>query len=175
MLAAVALCGCAANNSKHSDEQVADNTATTDEAVATDEATGDGMAPDFTLTAIDGTQLSLSQLRGRYVVVDFWGSWCYWCIKGMPQMKEYYKKYDGRFEILGVDCGDSDADWRAAVEKHELPWKHVYCPEDSKLLQTYGIQGFPTKLVIDPEGRLVKTIVGEDPAFYTFLDELFGQ
>ena len=51
------------------------------------------MAPDFTLNDIDGNPLSLSSLRGKYVVLDFWGSWCVWCIKGMPEMKKYYAKY----------------------------------------------------------------------------------
>lgn len=131
------------------------------------------MAPDFTLRSIDGTDLSLSSLRGKYVILDFWGSWCIWCIKGFPEMKTYYEKYSDRMEILGVDCSDTEAKWKAAVEKHELNWKHVYNPRDSKVLKMYAITGFPTKIIIDPEGKIVKTVVGEDPAFYTFLDELF--
>ncbi|MBO7099168.1 MAG: AhpC/TSA family protein [Bacteroidaceae bacterium] len=131
------------------------------------------MAPDFTLKSIDGTDLSLSSLRGKYVILDFWGSWCIWCIKGFPEMKTYYEKYSDRMEILGVDCSDTEEKWKAAVAKHELKWKHVYNPKDSKIPEMYAITGFPTKIVIDPEGKIVKTVVGEDPAFYTFLDELF--
>ncbi|MBQ3744325.1 MAG: TlpA family protein disulfide reductase, partial [Prevotella sp.] len=99
--------------------------------------------------------------------------WCGWCIKGFPQMKEYYQKYAGKFEILGIDCNDPEAKWKAAVEKYELPWLHVYCPRDSNVLDLYEIQGFPTKIIVGPDGKIVKTIIGEDPAFYTFLDELF--
>ena len=131
--------------------------------------------PDFTLNDLQGKPLTLSSLRGKYVILDFWGSWCGWCIKGFPEMKEYYQKYKGKFEILGIDCSDSDEAWREAVKEHELPWLHVYNPEDSELLAQYGIQGFPTKIILDPEGKIVKTIVGEDPAFYTLLDELFGK
>jgi len=131
--------------------------------------------PDFTLKDINGKDLSLSSLRGKYVVLDFWGSWCGWCIKGIPQMKEYYKKYAGKFEILGIDCNDSDADWKEAVKKHELPWLHVYNPQGSDLLEKFGIQGFPTKIVLDAEGKIAKTVVGEDPKFYEYLDELFGK
>ena len=72
-------------------------------------------APDFTLNDINGKPFSLSSLRGKYVVIDFWGSWCIWCIKGMPKMKEYYEKYKGKFEILGVDCNDTEAKWKAAL------------------------------------------------------------
>ena len=131
--------------------------------------------PDFTLDDLQGKPLSLSSLRGKYVILDFWGSWCGWCIKGFPEMKEYYQKYKGQFEILGIDCSDSDEAWREAVKEYALPWLHVYNPEDSDLLAQYGIQGFPTKIILDPEGKIVKTIVGEDPAFYTLLDELFGK
>lgn len=131
------------------------------------------VAPEFTLNDINGKPLALSSLRGKYVILDFWGSWCGWCIKGIPDMKEYYKKYAGKFEILGIDCNDTEAKWKDAVKKHELPWLHVYNTKTSTVLADYGIQGFPTKIIIDPEGKIVKTIVGEDPAFYSLLDELF--
>ena len=130
-------------------------------------------APDFTLNDLNGQPLSLSSLRGKYVILDFWGSWCGWCIKGIPEMKEYYKKYAGKFEILGVDCRDTEEKWKAAVKEHELPWLHVYNPDESTVCDDYGIQGYPTKIIIGPDGKIVKTIVGEDPAFYEFLDELF--
>lgn len=132
------------------------------------------VAPDFTLKDLNGKDLALSSLRGKYVILDFWGSWCGWCIKGFPEMKEYYKKYAGKFEILGVDCNDTEQKWKDAVAKNELPWKHVYCPRDNReILTNYAIEGFPTKIIIDPQGKIYKTIVGEDPAFYTLLDELF--
>ena len=129
-------------------------------------------APDFALATPDGKTVKLSDMRGKYVVLDFWGSWCIWCIKGMPKMKEYYEKYKGKFEILGIDCNDTEAKWKAAVEKHQLPWIHVYNPKGSNILEKYAIQGFPTKIVVGPDGKIVKTIVGEDPAFYTLLDEV---
>ncbi|MBQ4296102.1 MAG: TlpA family protein disulfide reductase [Prevotella sp.] len=132
-------------------------------------------APLFTLNDLEGKPLALSSLCGKYVVLDFWGSWCVWCIKGFPKMKEYYAKYPGKFEILGVDCNDTQEKWKAAVQKHELPWKHVYCPDDATVLADYGVTGFPTKIIVGPDGKIVKAIVGEDPSFYTLLDELFGK
>jgi thiol-disulfide isomerase/thioredoxin len=135
------------------------------------------LAPDFELPDLQGNPLKLSSLRGKYVVLDFWGSWCIWCIRGIPHMKEAYKKYKDKMEILGIDCQDTEEKWKAAVEEHQLPWLQVRCPEDylQTLGQQYRIQGFPTKVIIDPEGRLVKVVVGEDPAFYTFLDQLFAK
>ena len=131
-------------------------------------------APDFTLNDLNGQPLSLNSLRGKYVVLDFWGSWCGWCIKGIPDMKKYYEKYKGKLEILGIDCRDTEKKWKAAVEKHELPWLHVYNAGDPDVSILYAIQGYPTKIVVDPEGKIAKIVVGEDPAFYEYLDELFN-
>ena len=132
------------------------------------------MAPDFTLNDINGKPLALSSLRGKWVIIDFWGSWCGWCIKGMPKMKEYYAKYDGKLEILGVDCNDAVEKWKAAVAKHEIPWLHVYWDKEKgdNPVALYGVQGFPTKVIVDPQGKIAKIIVGEDPSFYDYLDEV---
>ena len=130
-------------------------------------------APDFSLKDLNGKTLSLKNFRGKYLILDFWGSWCGWCIKGFPEMKKYYEKYKGKFEILGIDCNDTEQKWKDAVKKNELPWLHVYNPRDSKVLSDYGVQGFPTKIIVGPDGKIVKTIVGEDPEFYTLLDSLF--
>lgn len=145
------------------------------EAAAAKKQAAGVLAPDFTLNDLDGKPLSLSSLKGKYVVLDFWGTWCGWCIKGIPQMKEYYDKYKGKFEILSIDCNDTEEKWKAGVKKYELPWLNVYNPRESKVLSDYGVQGFPTKIIVGPDGKIVKTVVGEDPSFYVFLDETFGK
>ncbi len=137
------------------------------------EATQQSLAPDFSLTDINGKTFTLSSLRGKIVVIDFWGSWCGWCIKGMPEMKKYYEKYKGKLEIVGVDCGDTQEKWKSAVKELGLPWIHVYNPKGmGDITQTYGIQGFPTKFIVGKNGELLHTVVGEDPAFYSALDEI---
>ena len=78
-------------------------------------------APDFTLKDINGNDFALSSLRGKYVVLDFWGSWCGWCIKGFPEMKKAYAKHRDKVEFVGVACNDTETKWKAAVAKHELP------------------------------------------------------
>ncbi len=174
VMAVIAMSGCADNSKKQQAES--ENTVTETVEVETAAVEADGVeAPDFTLNDLNGKPLTLSSLRGKYVILDFWGSWCGWCIKGIPQMKEYYQKYAGKFEILGIDCNDPEEKWKAAVEKYELPWLHVYNTRDSKVLEQYEIEGFPTKIIIGPDGKIVKTIIGEDPAFYTLLDQLFGK
>ena len=132
-------------------------------------------APDFTLNDINGKPFSLSSLRGKYVVLDFWGSWCGWCIKGMPDMKKYYEKYSGKFEIVGIDCNDTEAKWKDAVKKHELPWIHVKSEKADATPQKYAVEGYPTKVILNPDGTIYKVIVGEDPQFYKELDSLLGK
>ena len=133
------------------------------------------VAPDFTLKSIDGKNISLSSLKGKVVVLDFWGSWCGWCIKGMPKMKEYYAKYKGKLEILGIDCNDTEQKWRDAVKKHELPWLHVRNEGHPDVTVLYGIRGLPTKTAVNAQGKISKIVVGESEDFYTYLDQLLGK
>ena len=133
-------------------------------------------APDFTLPDLNGKDVKLSDFRGKWVILDFWGSWCGWCIKGFPGLKEAYEKYKGELEIVGVDCGDTEARWKAAVEKYKLPWVQLYnAAKEGSVDQIYGIQGFPTKLIIDPQGKIYKIVEGEDPAFYDYLKTALGK
>ena len=167
LVCAAMVCAC---DARHNNAAVNNSESTTR---VEQEDTDAMMAPDFTLNDIYGMPLTLSSFRGTYVVLDFWGSWCPWCIKGIPEMKEYYKKHSGKFEIIGIDCNDPVEKWKAAVANYDMPWKHVYNPKGSRLAQQYGVQGYPTKIIIDPQGRVDKVVVGEDPAFYKYLDELF--
>ena len=130
------------------------------------------VAPDFTLDDINGKPFTLSSLRGKYVVLDFWGSWCGWCIKGMPDMKKYYEKYRSKFEIVGVDCSDTVEKWKKAVKDNELPWLHVYNKAADGTPEKYAVEGYPTKVIINPDGTINKIIVGESQEFYKYLDEL---
>ncbi len=133
------------------------------------------VAPDFTLKSINGKNISLSSLRGKYVMLDFWGSWCGWCIKGIPDMKACYTKHKDKLEILGIDCNDPVDRWKNAVAKHQLPWLNVRADEGSDIFTKYAIQGFPTKIILSPEGKVVKAFVGEDPQMYKFIDELLSK
>ena len=148
--------------------------AQTESMAAAKQAAGT-IAPDFTLNDPTGKPLSLSSLRGKYVVLDFWGTWCGWCIRGIPKMKEYYSKYKNQFEILSIDCNESKEKWLAGLKKYEMPWLHVYNPDNTSVREDYAIQGYPTKIIVGPDGKIVKTVVGEDPSFYQFLDDTFGE
>lgn len=130
------------------------------------------VAPDFTLKDLNGNDFTLSSLRGKYVVLDFWGSWCGWCIKGIPDMKKAYAKCKAKVEFVGIDCRDTEEKWRKAVEEYDMPWLHVRNEDNPDVSVLYAVRGYPTKIVISPEGTILKVAVGEDPEFYTYLDGL---
>lgn len=92
-------------------------------------------------------------------------------------MKEYQNKYRDKLVIIGVDCKETKVRWRKAVEKMDLPWVHVYNEENTPndLIKQYAVSHYPTKIVISPEGCILKVSVGEDPGFYKYLDLLLQQ
>ena len=129
-------------------------------------------APDFTLKDLNGNDFTLSSLRGKYVVLDFWGSWCGWCIKGVPDMKKAYAKCKTKVEFVGIDCRDTEEKWRKAVEEYDMPWLHVRNGDNPDVSVLYTVRGYPTKIILSPEGTILKVVVGEDPEFYAYLDSL---
>lgn len=132
-------------------------------------------APAFTLKSLDGKDMSLADFKGKWVILDFWGTWCPWCIKGFPALKEAYSKYAGKLEIIGVDCGDSEDAWRNGVKKYSLPWVQLYNPQDSGVTEKYFVTGFPTKVIVNPDGKIVNITVGENPDFFNILAKFIGE
>lgn len=133
-------------------------------------------APDFTFPNQKGKKIKLSQFRGKWVVLDFWGTWCRWCVKGIPDMKLAYDKHKKKAEFIGMDCGDTKDAWLDGLKRYNMPWVQVYIDSKSddykNLMKDYGVTGFPTKVIIDPDGKIVDVVVGEDPEFYNKLDQL---
>jgi thiol-disulfide isomerase/thioredoxin len=115
---------------------------------------------NFTKTDLKGQPLSLSSFRGKYVLLDFWGSWCVPCRKGNPHLKELYYHYkDKGFDIIGIAKDDDTKDaWLKAVEKDGLPWHQILVGDlDTK----YNITSYPTKILIDQQ-RIIIGRYGED-------------
>lgn len=136
----------------------------------------DTSSSDFTLFDINGNPLSLSSLRGKWVVLDFWATWCGPCIASMPHLKEYYKKYAGKFEIVGIANQSEEATWVKMVKDMELPWINVINPQNSAkekdLTNAYGIEGFPTYIILNKEGKIHKEYLDAQPDFYKELDTI---
>ncbi len=132
------------------------------------------IAPNFSLQSSKGGSFSLSSIKDKYVVLDFWGSWCGWCIKGFPKMKEYYDKYKDKMEIVGVACGDTEANWKKSIEDNKLNWINVINDDniDKDVSLIYGIRAYPTKIILDKNKKILGKFDGESDDFYKKLDEL---
>jgi thiol-disulfide isomerase/thioredoxin len=135
------------------------------------------VAPNFTLPSIDGNSLSLYSINAKFTILDFWGSWCGWCIKGFPKMKEYYEKYKSKVEFIGIACNDKEPKWKEAVEQHQLQWKHVINNDSDidNVSARYAIEAYPTKIILDKDKKIIAVFQGENDKFYAKLDELNAQ
>lgn len=130
---------------------------------------------NFTLEDVDGKMRSLSEFNGKYVVLDFWGSWCGVCIGGFPKMIEYQERYQDKLQIIGIDCNESKEKWKNAVARLNAPWLHLYNGKtaENNLMKKYAVSGFPTKILLDHNGRILRVFSGEGDDFYDYLDKLF--
>jgi peroxiredoxin len=128
-------------------------------------ATAEGaVAPDFTLKSVDGEDVALSSFRGKYVLVDFWASWCGPCRQENPNVVKAYNAFNAKgFEVLSVSVDRDQEAWKKAIEEDGLTWTQVHADEASGVAQTYGIQSIPSTFLLDKEGKIVaKNLRGEE-------------
>jgi len=118
------------------------------------------MAPEFTQNDTTGTPVSLASFRGKYVLLDFWASWCGPCRQENPNLVSAFDKYkDKNFTILGVslDRANGRESWLKAIKDDKLAWTQVSDLQfwDNEVARQYGIRSIPQSYLIDPEGRIV--------------------
>jgi peroxiredoxin len=115
-------------------------------------------ASDFTLTDPMGKLVSLHAYRGKYVLVDFWASWCGPCRAENPNVVNTYRNYHSdKFDILGVSLDNNNDQWLKAIQKDKLPWKQVSDLQawNSQVVKEYGIKGIPFNMLLDPNGKII--------------------
>jgi len=127
-------------------------------------------APAFSKPGVNGQLLSLDQFKGKYVLLDFWGSWCGPCRASNPHLKELYAAYKAKgFEILGIACEKAPdlataiTSWKKAIETDGLPWSQVINNEAIQkvdLIKLYGIDAYPTKILVDDKGNIIAKWIG---------------
>ena len=119
-------------------------------------------APDFTLADPDGTRHSLSSMRGSYVVLDFWASWCPDCRKDIPAMKELHAKYGQNIKFVSVSFDDKKDNWTRCISSNKMDWLHL--SELKKWKQTevsrlYNVKWIPAMYIIDRQGQVILSTV----------------
>ena len=118
-----------------------------------------GEAPNFSLQNLDGENISLKSFRGKYVLIDFWASWCKPCREEHPNYVNVYKKFkDQSFTILGVSLDRNKKNWKKAVKKDELSWTQLINDSGgmrSDVAKMYSIKSIPKNFLLNPEGEII--------------------
>ncbi|MBL7753543.1 MAG: AhpC/TSA family protein [Chitinophagaceae bacterium] len=117
-------------------------------------------APDFTLKDSSGKAYTLSKLKSKYILIDFWASWCGPCKAEIPHMKQAYAKYHSKgFEILSVSIDAKEDAWRQALRQFQMPWIHVLDIRGQKgsTMDLYHTPSIPKTLLIDAQGMIIDT------------------
>lgn len=122
-------------------------------------AIGD-MAPDLTMNDVNDKPFTLSQLRGKFVLVDFWASWCAPCREENPNVVAAFNQFkDKNFTVLGVSLDKNKEAWLNAIKEDKLNWQHISDLKQwsSAAIPLYGIDGIPYNVLIDPQGKIIAT------------------
>lgn len=118
----------------------------------------DKQAPELSLPDANGKTITLSSFKGKYVLVDFWASWCLPCRKENPNVVQAYNRYkDKNFTVLGVSLDKDKGDWLGAVENDKLAWTQVSDLQEwkSMAVSTFNFSGIPFNVLVDPQGKII--------------------
>jgi len=123
-------------------------------------------APDLTMNDTNGKPVSISNFKGKYVLVDFWASWCGPCRQENPAVVAAYNRYKNKnFTILGISLDENKEAWKKAIAKDSLTWNHMSDLKqwESTAVNAYGFDGIPFNVLLDPTGKIIaSSLRGED-------------
>jgi peroxiredoxin len=132
-------------------------------------------APAFVQNDISGKPVNLEQFRGKYVLLDFWGSWCMPCVEEMPNLAKQYATYKNKgFEIVAVAADLDKATWQKSIREYKMNWVNLseLKGDQDKVILTYGVNYYPANYLINPQGVIIaKDLRGEQ--LQKKLEEIF--
>lgn len=130
-------------------------------------------APEINLPNAKGVVTSLSSLKGKVVLIDFWASWCGPCRRTVPALRELYKKYNNKgFEIYGVSVDVDKNEWKRAVFEDNIKWLQVN-DSDGKIAESWKLEYIPNTYLLDKNGKVV-AVNASEPQLETLLQKLLG-
>lgn len=117
--------------------------------------------PDLAYPNVDNKVIDIKNFKGKYVLIDFWASWCGPCRKAIPAIKELYETYkDQGFDVVSVSIDTNREAWIKAMQEENMPWSQVLSPNKNETLKEFMIIGIPTLFLINREGKIVDKFTG---------------
>lgn len=120
------------------------------------------VAPDFILPMMNNYKVQLSEFKGKYVLLDFWATWCPDCRKDIPAVKELYDKYGSKVVFIGVSFDVDHNRWTKYVVDNGMKWRQVSelkKMRDAEISKAYGVEWIPSMTLIGPDGKVVLSTV----------------
>ena len=110
-------------------------------------------SPDFSITTSDGEYVTVDDLRGKVVLLDFWGTWCPPCVASVPALRDLQKRFakEPLFKMISVSTDSDEPKWRAFTEKNQMVWTQ-YLDRDRHVVRMFDVRAFPTYILLDAEG-----------------------
>ncbi|KQC00065.1 TlpA disulfide reductase family protein [Pedobacter sp. Hv1] len=130
--------------------------------------------PEFEANTIENKSFKLSNTKGKYVLLDFWGSWCKPCLDESPQMKALQLKYQQELQIVGLIANDTKENAIKAIKQYQLNWTQLFS-ETNEFGSLFGLREYPTKILIDPAGVVVQIHKGSSDQVFKDIEALISK
>ncbi|MDE3742777.1 TlpA disulfide reductase family protein [Maribacter polysaccharolyticus] len=131
-----------------------------------------------TNATLNGKEFDITSLRGKYVLIDFWGIWCRPCMAEMPIIKQFQEKHKDKLVVIGINSGDTKEKIQKFVQEHDYTWLQLMSDKKNtadNFVNRFNVQGFPTKFIVDMKGKIIKRIVGNGEEAFNLLEDLLSK